>query len=72
MTDTGQELFSGTQDVLEAHRIDTNALQAYMEENVEGFTGTVKLSEFKGGQSNPTYKIEAGGNAYVMRSKPPG
>ena len=72
MTDTGQELFSGTQDVLEAHRIDTNALQAYMEENVEGFTGTVKLSEFKGGQSNPTYKIEAGGNAYVMRRKPPG
>ncbi|MBT3701889.1 MAG: phosphotransferase [Alphaproteobacteria bacterium] len=72
MTDKGQELFSGTQDVLEAHRIDTNALQAYMEEHVEGFSGNVELSEFKGGQSNPTYKIKAGGQSYVMRRKPPG
>jgi aminoglycoside phosphotransferase (APT) family kinase protein len=72
MTDSGQALFSGTQDVLEAHRIDENALQAFLEEHVEGFSGTLKLSEFKGGQSNPTYKIEAGGTSYVMRRKPPG
>ena len=67
-----QSQFAGTQDVLEQHRIDIARLQSYMEAHVEGFSGTIALSQFKGGQSNPTYRIDAGGKSYVLRRKPPG
>ncbi len=67
-----QETFSGTMAVREAHRFDTRRLQRYMEEHVEGFSGTLEVAQFKGGQSNPTYRLSAGGKTYVMRRKPPG
>jgi aminoglycoside phosphotransferase (APT) family kinase protein len=67
-----QSQFAGTQDVLEQHKIDVARLQAYMEEHVAGFSGEIELSQFKGGQSNPTYRIDAGGQSYVLRRKPPG
>ena len=67
-----QSQFSGTQDVLEQHRFDVGALQDYMAAHVEGFSGDIQLSQFKGGQSNPTYRIDAGGKSYVLRRKPPG
>ena len=76
MTDTNrinrQEEFSGTKPVSEAHRIDEGALTAFMAENVEGFEGPITVEQFKGGQSNPTYKITAASGAYVLRRKPPG
>lgn len=71
MTDL-QSQFAGTQDVLEQHRFDIARLQSYMEAHVEGFSGNIELSQFKGGQSNPTYRIDAGGQSYVLRRKPPG
>ena len=40
--------------------------------NVAGFAGPVTVRQFKGGQSNPTYRLETPGRAYVMRRKPPG
>ena len=67
-----QSQFAGTQDVLEQHRFDIGRLQTYMEAHVEGFSGAISLSQFKGGQSNPTYRIDAGGQSYVLRRKPPG
>ncbi|MDP7547176.1 MAG: phosphotransferase [Alphaproteobacteria bacterium] len=67
-----QAQFAGTQDVLEQHRINIARLQSYMEAHVEGFSGAITLSQFKGGQSNPTYRIDAGGRSYVLRRKPPG
>jgi aminoglycoside phosphotransferase (APT) family kinase protein len=67
-----QALFSGTQEVAPDRRLDIAKLQAFMEEHVEGFTGTVEAREFKGGQSNPTYALTAGDKRYVMRRKPPG
>ncbi|MDP6830764.1 MAG: phosphotransferase, partial [Alphaproteobacteria bacterium] len=67
-----QAQFSGTQEVLEQHKIDVARLQSYMEDHVEGFSGDIALSQFKGGQSNPTYRIDAGGRSYVLRRKPPG
>lgn len=67
-----QAQFSGTQDVLEQHSFDIARLQSYMEAHVEGFSGEITLSQFKGGQSNPTYRIDAGGQSYVLRRKPPG
>ena len=43
-----------------------------MEANVEGFRGPLRVSQFKGGQSNPTYRIDAASGSYVLRRKPPG
>jgi|TARA_B100001758_G_C18380946_1_gene597176 aminoglycoside phosphotransferase (APT) family kinase protein len=63
---------TGTMEVLERHQFDVSNLKDYMHEHVEGFEGDIKVEEFKGGQSNPTYKIVTPGQSYVLRRKPPG
>jgi aminoglycoside phosphotransferase (APT) family kinase protein len=67
-----QEQFSGTKEVDPKHRLDEAALLNYMQSNVEGFAGPLSVEEFKGGQSNPTYKLNTPGKSYVLRRKPPG
>ncbi|MEL7310045.1 MAG: phosphotransferase family protein [Pseudomonadota bacterium] len=67
-----QEQNSGTRPVREAHRIDESRLQEYLGDSIRGFEGPMTVSQFKGGQSNPTYKIETPSHAYVLRRKPPG
>jgi len=64
------EEFIGTQPVTEQHRFDTARLADWMRQHVEGFRGDLSVEQFKGGQSNPTYRLTAGGTRYVMRSKP--
>jgi len=64
--------FSGTQEVRQQHRFDEAALEGYMRDHVEGFAGPIRVSQFKGGQSNPTYRIDTPGQSYVLRRKPPG
>ncbi len=64
------EEFSGTREVEERHRIDEARLDTWMKENVEGFQGPLKVLQFKGGQSNPTYKLETPTRSYVMRRRP--
>ncbi|MGZ5047677.1 MAG: phosphotransferase [Usitatibacter sp.] len=66
------DAYIGTRPVAEAHRFDVAALERYMGENVPGFSGPLTVEQFKGGQSNPTYRLSAGGKSYVMRRKPPG
>jgi aminoglycoside phosphotransferase (APT) family kinase protein len=63
---------TGTRPVSEALRFDERALERWMEANVEGFRGPLRVSQFKGGQSNPTYRIDAASGSYVLRRKPPG
>ena len=67
-----QDRFSGTREVLEAHRFDEDSLADYMQSHVEGFQGPLSVRQFKGGQSNPTYLVESAGGKYVLRRKPPG
>jgi aminoglycoside phosphotransferase (APT) family kinase protein len=44
-----------------------------MADNVERFAGPLTVSQFKGGQSNPTYRLNTpSGRAFVLRRKPPG
>ena len=43
-----------------------------MHENVDDFEGDITIEEFKGGQSNPTYKVISPNQSYVLRRKPPG
>ena len=66
------EANSGTTAVREAHRFDEAALARWLETNVEGYTGPLTVEQFKGGQSNPTYKLVTPGRSYVLRRKPPG
>jgi aminoglycoside phosphotransferase (APT) family kinase protein len=67
-----QDEFSGLRPIDEAGRIDLAALEAYMAEHVEGFAGPLEAAQFKGGQSNPTYRLASPSGAYVLRRKPPG
>ncbi|MBA4747130.1 MAG: phosphotransferase family protein [Sphingopyxis sp.] len=65
-----QSAFTGTVEPEGADRLDEARLTAWMAANVEGFAGPIHLSKFKGGQSNPTYKIAAVSGDYVLRRKP--
>jgi aminoglycoside phosphotransferase (APT) family kinase protein len=60
----------GTTPVAERHRFDVGALEAWMRTNVEGFAGPLTVEQFKGGQSNPTFRLTTPSRAYVMRAKP--
>lgn len=63
---------AGTTEVREAHRFDEGRLAQWLEQNVEGYEGPLSVEQFKGGQSNPTYKLVTPSRAYVLRRKPPG
>ncbi|WP_294198026.1 phosphotransferase [uncultured Sphingomonas sp.] len=63
---------AGTTPVRDAHRFDEAALARWMTANVDGFAGPLTVEQFKGGQSNPTYRLITPNAAYVLRRKPPG
>lgn len=62
--------FSGTRAVPERHQFDISALQAWLKQHVPGAGGPLTVEMFKGGQSNPTYKLITPDATWVMRSKP--
>ena len=64
------EEFEGTKPVTERMKVDLDALGSYLRSQVEGFSGELEIAQFKGGQSNPTFKLTAGGRHYVLRTKP--
>ncbi|WP_291009298.1 phosphotransferase family protein [Hydrogenophaga sp.] len=65
-----QQNFTGTRPVSAQHEVDLAMLQVWMQANVPGFDGPLQVEMFKGGQSNPTYKLITPSTAYVMRAKP--
>jgi aminoglycoside phosphotransferase (APT) family kinase protein len=66
------EANSGTREVAEPLRFDEAALARWMSANVDGYAGPLSVSQFAGGQSNPTYRLDTPGAAFVLRRKPPG
>lgn len=70
MSDQGFEHFAGTKPVSEKQQFDIAALDAWMSAHVDGFKGPLTVEQFKGGQSNPTFKLNTPGASYVMRAKP--
>ena len=52
--------------------IDEARLAGWLKDNVAGFAGPLSVAQFKGGQSNPTYRLETPEANYVLRRKPPG
>ncbi len=54
------------------HRFDEVRLEHYLIDRMPGFRGPLKIRQFVGGQSNPTYMLETPAARFVMRKKPPG
>src|SRR5947207_1407259 len=65
-------MIEGTAEVRDVHRFDVSALERYLSGRIEGFRGPLGVRQFRGGQSNPTHYLEAGGREYALRRKPPG
>lgn len=62
--------FIGTRPVSGQHAFDIDALAAWLQDHLPGFEGSLSVELFKGGQSNPTYKLVTPARSYVMRAKP--
>jgi aminoglycoside phosphotransferase (APT) family kinase protein len=60
----------GTIEVPVADQLDLDALTAWFEANVDGYAGPISYTKFKGGQSNPTYRIDTPATSYVLRRQP--
>lgn len=56
----------------EVDTLDEAKLAGYLEANIAEFQGPLTASKFAGGQSNPTFKIDAASGSYVLRRQPPG
>ena len=65
-------MIAQTAEVREGHRFDAAALERYLRDHIDGFRGPIEVRQFRGGQSNPTYHLSAGGREFVLRRKPPG
>lgn len=70
--DDFQSLNTGTRPVAPQHAFDVGRLAEWARPRVPGFDGPVRVEQFKGGQSNPTFLVQAGDHRYVLRRKPPG
>ena len=57
---------------MSTQQLDTDNLARYLEQHIAGFSGPLTAEKFPGGQSNPTFKLTAGDQSYVLRRKPPG
>lgn len=63
---------SGAAAVRPGYELDLGALDAWMRAHVSDYAGPLTIEQFKGGQSNPTYKLLTPGKTYVLRKQPPG
>jgi aminoglycoside phosphotransferase (APT) family kinase protein len=61
-----------TRPVAARHAFDHDALAAYLRAQGLRCADALKVEQFAGGQSNPTYLVTAGHDRYVLRRKPPG
>ncbi|GAP38109.1 phosphotransferase [Piscinibacter sakaiensis] len=51
---------------------DAARLGGYMRRHVADFEGEPRIRQVEGGQSNPTFIVDAGTRRFVLRRKPPG
>jgi aminoglycoside phosphotransferase (APT) family kinase protein len=65
-------VFSGEEQPSAALAINLERLAGYLSSRMNGLSGPLEVFKFKGGQSNPTYRLAAGDRNYVLRRKPPG
>ena len=70
ITVTQAQDYVGTMEVADRQRFDVAALEDYLRSRLPDFKGPLRVEQFKGGQSNPTFKLLTSGRSYVMRAKP--
>src|SRR5688500_10560881 len=63
------EQFVGTKPLSEGHAFDVAALERWLSDRMAGFAGPLTVEQFKGGQSNPTFRLTTPGGPCVMRAK---
>nr|XP_021534382.1 acyl-CoA dehydrogenase family member 11 [Neomonachus schauinslandi] len=63
-------------EVLPQHKFDSGSLEAYLNQHLPGFgaepEAKLTVTQYRSGQSNPTFYLQKGFQAYVLRKKPPG
>jgi len=59
-------------EVRESHRFDVDRLDAWLADRLDGFGGGLRVRQYEGGQSNPTFLVESPASRVVVRKKPPG
>ncbi|ORZ03769.1 kinase-like domain-containing protein [Syncephalastrum racemosum] len=68
-----KEFGQSTSDIRQGHELNRVALEDYLVKHIPGFARPLEISQFKLGQSNPTYLLKDGNKEqYVLRKKPPG
>ena len=76
MSNTQQEMFSGTGEIPTHLKFDEARLADYLATHLQGYSAPLHVEKFRGGQSNPTYLLTCGEGTseqqYVLRRKPPG
>ncbi|RYZ12138.1 MAG: phosphotransferase family protein [Comamonadaceae bacterium] len=70
-------MLNQTIDVLPQNRFDEEALDRYLAVHLEGYAGGLRVRQFPGGYSNPTYALTATLNdgrcgEFVLRKRPAG
>ena len=65
-------MFSGTKSIDDRLKFNLEGLKTYFSENLKEFGNINSVVQFKGGQSNPTYKVSTQKKELVLRRKPPG
>ena len=64
--------FAGTEPVRAGQELPVDELSAWLAEHIGDFRGPLRIEQFKGGQSNPTFKLITPRRSYVLRRKPRG
>lgn len=59
-------------EVAERQRFDETALDAWLGARIDGFGSGLRVQQFQGGASNPTFLLTTDAGRYVLRKKPPG
>jgi aminoglycoside phosphotransferase (APT) family kinase protein len=63
----------GTKPVEQKLAFDIASLGRYLRNHIADLKAPIEIEQFRGGQSNPTYRITAAdGRRLVLRRKPPG
>ncbi|MEH6590930.1 MAG: phosphotransferase family protein [Halioglobus sp.] len=57
---------------MNTQELNISDLQNYLSGKIPGLSGQLSAEKFPGGQSNPTFKLTAGDQHYVLRRKPEG
>lgn len=70
MSDASFAHFAGTKPVSKQHTFDVDALATWLKSSIGADFQGMTVEQFKGGQSNPTFKLITRDRAYVMRAKP--